>query len=38
MGKFELEIKLSAKKELATTPYEGIGNPEPLKYQLNGYW
>ncbi|TDQ76590.1 Txe/YoeB family addiction module toxin [Sphingobacterium yanglingense] len=60
MGKFELEIKLSAKKdlefhfrsgnkstirrieqillELSRTPYEGIGNPEPLKYQLNGYW
>ena len=20
------------------TPYEGIGKPEPLKYQLKGYW
>jgi len=20
------------------TPYEGIGNPEPLKYDLSGYW
>ncbi len=23
--------------ELASTPYEGTGNPEPLKYQLTGY-
>ena len=20
------------------TPFEGIGNPEPLKYDLSGYW
>lgn len=20
------------------TPFEGIGKPEPLKYQLKGYW
>ena len=25
-------------KELAETPYEGIGSPEPLKYELSGYW
>ena len=23
--------------ELSNTPYEGIGNPEPLKYQMSGY-
>ncbi len=25
-------------QELSTTPFEGTGNPEPLKYQLTGYW
>jgi len=25
-------------KEIARTPYEGKGNPEPLKYDLSGYW
>ncbi len=24
--------------ELSTTPLEGTGNPEPLKYELTGYW
>ena len=24
--------------ELAESPYEGTGNPEPLKYHLSGYW
>ena len=24
--------------ELSNNPYEGTGNPEPLKYQLAGYW
>jgi toxin YoeB len=24
--------------ELAETPYEGIGNPEALKWELTGYW
>lgn len=24
--------------ELSQTPYEGTGNPEPLKYHLSGYW
>ena len=24
--------------ELSETPYEGTGNPEPLKYKLAGYW
>ena len=25
-------------KELTVTPFEGIGNPEPLKYRLTGFW
>jgi toxin YoeB len=24
--------------ELSETPFEGIGNPEPLKYDLAGFW
>ena len=24
--------------ELSNTPYEGTGNPEPLKYHLTGFW
>ena len=24
--------------ELTETPYAGIGNPEPLKYELAGFW
>lgn len=24
--------------ELEKDPYTGIGNPEPLKYDLTGYW
>ena len=24
--------------ELTKTPFEGIGNPEPLKYRLTGFW
>jgi toxin YoeB len=24
--------------ELSITPYQGTGNPEPLKYKLAGYW
>jgi len=24
--------------ELSNTPYEGTGNPEPLKYKMSGYW
>ena len=24
--------------ELSETPYQGTGNPEPLKYKLTGYW
>ncbi|MFO7934729.1 MAG: Txe/YoeB family addiction module toxin [Bacteroidales bacterium] len=24
--------------ELSNTPYEGVGHPEPLKYEMSGYW
>jgi toxin YoeB len=24
--------------ELSETPFEGIGNPEPLKYEIAGFW
>jgi toxin YoeB len=25
-------------KEIVRTPFEGIGKPEPLKYDLAGFW
>ena len=25
-------------KEIARTPYEGIGKPEPLKHKYAGFW
>ena len=25
-------------KEIQRTPFEGIGKPEPLRYDLAGYW
>lgn len=25
-------------ESICITPYSGIGKPEPLKHQLNGYW
>ena len=25
-------------KEIKRTPFEGIGKPEPLKYELSGCW
>jgi toxin YoeB len=25
-------------KYIKRNPYEGIGKPEPLKYELSGYW
>ena len=25
-------------KESLRSPFEGIGNPEPLKHELQGYW
>lgn len=24
--------------QLSETPFKGIGNPEPLKYELKGFW
>jgi len=25
-------------KDITRTPFHGIGNPEPLKYDLSGFW
>ena len=25
-------------KDIQRTPFEGMGNPEPLKYDLSGFW
>jgi toxin YoeB len=25
-------------KEIARTPFQGIGKPEPLKYKYSGFW
>jgi toxin YoeB len=25
-------------KDISRNPYEGLGNPEPLKYKYKGYW
>ncbi|MDH6311058.1 toxin YoeB [Dysgonomonas sp. PFB1-18] len=25
-------------KDIQRNPFEGIGKPEPLKYELQGYW
>ena len=25
-------------KDICRSPYEGIGKPEPLKYELAGFW
>ena len=25
-------------KDIMGTPYTGLGKPEPLKYELSGYW
>jgi toxin YoeB len=25
-------------KDISRNPYEGIGKPEPLRYELAGYW
>lgn len=60
MGKFRVEIKAEAEKQIAQHyksgnrgsikkiqkilqdliehPFEGEGNPEPLKYELGGFW
>ena len=29
---------LSLIKDIQRSPFEGIGKPEPLKYELSGYW
>lgn len=29
---------LSLLEDIAEHPYTGIGKPEPLKYELGGYW
>ncbi len=39
----EIDKKISKKingliKEIKRTPFEGSGQPEPLKYDLSGYW
>ena len=25
-------------KDIQRTPFQGLGNPEPLKYDLSGFW
>lgn len=25
-------------KDICRNPYEGLGKPEPLRYELQGYW
>lgn len=25
-------------KDIDSSPFEGLGKPEPLKYELSGYW
>lgn len=37
------DVKISRKidrliKDIQRTPFEGLGKPEPLKYDLAGYW
>jgi toxin YoeB len=39
----EIDKKIAKKingliKEIKRTPFEGSGQPEPLKYDLSGYW
>ncbi|MFN0203275.1 MAG: Txe/YoeB family addiction module toxin [Bacteroidia bacterium] len=33
-----LKKVLKLLKEIAKTPFEGIGKPEPLKHELSGCW
>jgi toxin YoeB len=33
-----VEKTRSLLKEIKKTPFHGIGKPEPLKYDLKGYW
>lgn len=38
-GQIRLLKKISVLiKEIAITPFEGIGKPEPLKFELRGCW
>jgi len=35
----EIQIRISELiKDIKEHPFTGIGHPEPLKHQLNGYW
>jgi len=36
-GKILMKINLMI-KEIQRTPFQGIGNPEPLKVDLAGFW
>ncbi|NET70304.1 MAG: Txe/YoeB family addiction module toxin [Sphaerospermopsis sp. SIO1G2] len=44
MGEWGIEDKkvfkkiLSLIKDIQRDPFSGIGKPEPLKYELQGYW
>jgi len=29
---------MSLIKDISRDPYDGLGKPEPLKYELSGYW
>ena len=33
-----LKKKNDLRKDIQRTPYEGLGKPEPLKYDLAGFW
>jgi len=35
--KIALRIRLLL-KEIQQNPFQGVGNPEPLKHNLKGYW
>ena len=37
-NKVILKKILQLTKAILENPYEGIGKPEPLKYELSGYW
>jgi len=38
-GNKAIQIRITKLLEsICKTPYSGIGKPEPLKFQLSGYW
>lgn len=38
-GNKSVQVRITKLLEsISRTPYSGIGKPEPLKYQLSGYW